>query len=184
MLAQYAGMKFKTEGRSIQGHRVFVVEKLHFGAWVDWVYISQSTIAGVGRGIFAARNFEDGEYIGRYLGRLLGLRAEFTDAVLKVKPPQQTRFLNQLVCLCIRKLPQGKQVQAPALEQDKGICCWNWCNTSLVQSCVEWQVAIMLFANMPWIQLSPKPMVSASGIPEPIPAHCQRPWTSWARHCH
>ncbi|KAK9797043.1 hypothetical protein WJX73_004768 [Symbiochloris irregularis] len=71
--APYAGMKFKAEGRSKQGHRVFMVQKLHCGAWVDWVYISQSTIAGDGRGIFAARNFVDGEYIGRCLGRLLGV---------------------------------------------------------------------------------------------------------------
>ena len=103
MLAQYAGMKFKTEGRSIQGRRVSVVQKLHFGAWVDWVYISQSTIAGGGRGIFAARDFVDGEYIERYLGRLLGLRAEFTEAVLKV----QTQTMKQLVCLWVQSSTPG-----------------------------------------------------------------------------
>lgn len=64
-----------------------MVQKLHFGEWVDWVYITQSTIPGAGRGIFAARNFQAGEFIGRYLGRLLGLNAELTDAVLKVRAP-------------------------------------------------------------------------------------------------
>ena len=77
-------MKFRTERRSIQGLEVFAVRKLHCGEWVDWVYICQSCIPGAGRGVFAARDFEDSEFIGRYLGRVLGFRVDFTDAVLKV----------------------------------------------------------------------------------------------------
>ena len=87
-MVQYAGMKFRTENRSIRGHQVFAVQKLHFNVWVDWVYVGQSTIPDGGRGIFAARNFKDGEFIGRYLGRVLGFRTDFTDAVMKVQAPQ------------------------------------------------------------------------------------------------
>ncbi|KAK9793481.1 hypothetical protein WJX73_009917 [Symbiochloris irregularis] len=79
----YAGMKFRTEGRSSRDGQVFAVQKLHCGVWVDWVYIGQSSILGAGRGIFAARPFEQGDFIGRYLGRVLGFKADFTDAVLK-----------------------------------------------------------------------------------------------------
>ena len=86
-MAQYAGTKFRTERRSIQGAQAFAVQKLHCGEWVDWVYNSQSTIPGVGRGIFAARHFEEREFIGWYLGKVLGLKTDFTEAVLKVQAP-------------------------------------------------------------------------------------------------
>ncbi|KAK9791385.1 hypothetical protein WJX73_009569 [Symbiochloris irregularis] len=80
---EYAGMKFRTKPHTIAHMEGFMVQKLHNDEWVDWVMVAQSTIPGAGRGIFAARDFEALEFIGRYLGKVLGLRADFTDAVLK-----------------------------------------------------------------------------------------------------
>ena len=62
----------------------FMVQKLHHGDWFDWVIIAQSAIPGIGRGIFAAYPFVEWDSIGRYLGKVLGLRTDFTDAVLDV----------------------------------------------------------------------------------------------------
>lgn len=85
---QFTGMKFRTQPHTIQGQEGFLVQKLHHDEWVDWIIIAQSTIAGAGRGVFAARDFEALEFIGRYLGKILGLRSDFTDIVLKVRGPK------------------------------------------------------------------------------------------------
>ena len=114
---QYAGMKFRTERRSIQGHQVFAVQKLHYEQWVDWVYISQSTIPGAGRGVFAACDFEDGEFIGRYLGRVLGFKVDFIDAVLKVHA----------------RLHNGLKSQIPNLYN--GWCSHSWKSSAILNRC-------------------------------------------------
>lgn len=81
---QYAGMSFSAHAACIGDVDVFKVQKLHHSEWVDWVIVAQSSVEGAGRGVFAARAFRRWEFIGRYLGFVLGFRADFTDAVLKV----------------------------------------------------------------------------------------------------
>ena len=90
-------MKFKTEQRTIQGRQVFLVQKMHHSEWLDWVYISRSSIPEAGCGLFAAREFRKGERIGRYLGKLLGRKESFTDEVLKVK-----REATNLPCVIVK----------------------------------------------------------------------------------
>ena len=93
-------MTFKTECRAIKGRRAFAVQKLHHGEWVDWVYIGQSTISGGGQGISAACNFATGEFIGRYLGRVLDLKTTFTDADTH-HIDQQVDMVGSVACYAV-----------------------------------------------------------------------------------
>ena len=81
---QYAGMEFQTVHKEIGGESLFAVQKLHKDEWTDWVYIGTSTIPEADLGIFAARAFKKHEYVGRYVGRIVGPREIVTDKVLEV----------------------------------------------------------------------------------------------------
>ena len=102
-MVQYAGMKFRTHAQTIGQLDCFVVQKMHHGEWVDWVIVAQSTIAGAGRGIFAACIFDEWDFIGRYVGKVLGLRMDITDAVLRVSAP----LIAVMALTCSRKAPLG-----------------------------------------------------------------------------
>ena len=59
--------------------------------WVLWLLVRDSTIPGAGKGLFAAKPFKKGEFIGRYVGKVLG---KVSDPTVQAKVDRMTRMVK------------------------------------------------------------------------------------------